>query len=63
MQATEQNLPKTLPTKRAAEYLNRSEQTLRKWACKDCAPMGVRPIRINRRLAWRIEDLLKILGA
>lgn len=60
-QLTEKDLTVVLPTDRAASYLNRSPKTLRKWACLDCAPLGIRPIRINGRLAWRVADLQKLL--
>jgi hypothetical protein len=59
-QPQEQDLPVVLPTDKASAYINRSPQTLRKWACLDNAPMGIRPIRINGRLSWRVSDL-KIL--
>lgn len=42
----------------AAYYLNRSPQTLRLWACKGTGP--VKPIHINGRLGWRVEDLRRI---
>ena len=61
-QPTELDLPSVLPTDRAATYINRKSQTLRKWACLDSAPMGIRPIRINGRLAWKVSDLQKLLG-
>ena len=61
-QITENDLPAVLPTDRAGAYINRSPQTLRKWACLDCAPMGIRPIRINGRLAWKVSDLNRLLG-
>ena len=60
-QLTEHDLPVVLPTDQAAAYINRSPQTLRKWSCLDCAPLGIRPIRINGRLAWRVSDLKKLL--
>ena len=52
-------LPATLPTDQAAAAINRSPQTLRKWACLENGP--IRPIRINGRLAWRVSDLEKLL--
>lgn len=55
------DLPAVLPTHQAASFLNRAPQTLRKWACLDCAPMGIRPLRINGRLAWRVSDLQMLL--
>lgn len=49
-----------LPTTEAAFHLNRAAQTLRLWACLENGP--IRPIRINGRLAWKVEDLRRILG-
>lgn len=60
-QLIEQDLPAVLPTAKAGAYINRSPQTMRKWACLDCAPNGIRPIKINGRLAWRVSDLHKLL--
>lgn len=53
------DLPKVVSTKEAAAILNRTPQTLRKWACMENGP--IRPIRIHRRLAWRVEDLRALL--
>jgi len=53
-------LPEVLPTDEAAAALNRKPQTLRKWACLENGP--IRPVRINGRLAWRVADLLALLG-
>ena len=50
----------TLPTNEAALSINRSPQTLRLWACLENGP--IRPIRINKRLAWRVTDLQKLLS-
>jgi hypothetical protein len=61
-QLTEQDLPVVLTTEKASAYINRAPQTLRKWACLDCAPNGIRPIRINGRLAWKVSDLNTLLG-
>lgn len=61
-QLTEQDLPVVLTTEKASAYINRAPQTLRKWACLDCAPNGIRPIRINGRLAWKVSDLNSLLG-
>lgn len=49
-----------LPTNEAAHQLNRAEQTLRLWAMRGDGPLT--PLRINGRLAWRVEDLKRILG-
>ena len=49
-----------LATREAAAVLNRSQQTLRKWACLECGPL--RPVRINGRLAWRVSDLRRVIG-
>jgi hypothetical protein len=55
------SLPEVVSTSQAAKVLNRAEQTLRRWACQENAPSGIRPIRINRRLAWRVVDLNRLL--
>nr|WP_223870939.1 DNA-binding protein [Burkholderia pseudomallei] len=52
-------LPEVLPTNAAAAAINRAPQTLRKWACLENGP--IRPIRINGRLAWRVDDLRALL--
>ena len=49
-----------LPTNEAANVINRSPQTMRKWACLENGP--IRPIRINGRLAWRVSDLKALLN-
>ncbi|MES2355200.1 MAG: hypothetical protein V4568_12530 [Pseudomonadota bacterium] len=50
----------TVDTAACAYYLNRAEQTLRKWACLENGP--IRPIRINGRLAWKVADLQALLN-
>ena len=54
-------LPAVLPTNQAALLINRSPQTLRRWACLECGP--IQPLRIHGRLAWRVLDLQRLLGA
>ncbi len=49
-----------ITTAEAAFHLNRSEQTLRLWACKETGPL--RPARINNRLAWSVAELRRVLG-
>lgn len=49
-----------LPTPEAARHLNRAEQTLRLWACREDGPL--RPIRVNGRLAWLVADIKAVLG-
>jgi hypothetical protein len=49
----------TVETAAAAFYINRMPQTLRGWACLENGP--IRPIRINGRLAWKVEDLRRLL--
>lgn len=49
-----------LPTPEAARHLNRAEQTLRLWACREEGPL--RPIRINGRLAWPVAELRRVLS-
>jgi hypothetical protein len=58
-QANIASLPAVLTTKEAAQLINRKPQTLFKWSSQECGP--IRPIRINGRLAWRVEDLRALL--
>jgi hypothetical protein len=48
-----------IPTSEAAAHLGRSPQTLRLWACKEIGPL--RPVRVNGRLGWRVDDLRRVL--
>jgi len=50
-----------LTTAEAAHYLNRAQQTMRAWAMRDGIE-GLRPTRINGRLAWCVADIRKLLG-
>jgi len=50
-----------VPTDCAAFHLNRRPQTLRCWAMRQPEDMP-RPIRVNGRLAWRVDDLRRVLG-
>ncbi len=50
----------TVDTAACAYYLNRADQTLRIWACRENGPL--RPIRINGRLAWPVVELRRLLG-
>jgi len=52
-------ITKILSTSQATEILNRKPQTLRKWACLENGP--IKPLRVNGRLAWRVEDLRALL--
>lgn len=49
-----------LTTSEAAYYLNRSDQTLRIWACKGTGP--ITPINICGRLAWPVSELRRLCG-
>ena len=49
-------------TAAAAHHLNRRPQTLRGWASAETFPEGLRPLRINGRLAWPVASLRKMLG-
>jgi hypothetical protein len=48
-----------IPTAEAARHLNRREQTLRNWSSTDSGPL--RPVRVNGRLAWSVEDIRRLL--
>ena len=47
-------------TEAAAAALGRRPQTLRKWACLESGP--IRPLRVNRRLLWRVADIQALFG-
>lgn len=47
-------------TATAAYHLNRQPQTLRGWACHEDGPL--RPVRLHGRLAWKTDDLRRLLG-
>jgi hypothetical protein len=47
-------------TETAAFHLSRRPQTLRCWAAYENGP--IRPVRINGRLAWRTDELRRLLG-
>ena len=49
-------------TEQAAHYLSRRPQTLRGWACAETFPDGLRPIRVNGRLAWPVAGIRAVLG-
>lgn len=52
----------TVPTEQAAYYLNRRPQTMRGWASAETFPDGLRPVRINGRLAWPVSGIRSALG-
>lgn len=52
----------TVDTAAAAHYLNRQPQTLRGWASAETFPAGLRPLRINSRLAWPVAGIRAVLG-
>ncbi len=49
-----------ISTDAAAFHLNRKPQTLQKWACRGNGP--IKPIHVSGRLAWRVEDIRRLLG-
>jgi len=62
MDSNKNDFLRVLPTSIASAVVNRAPQTMRKWSSLDCAPLGIRPIRINGRLAWRVDDLHRLLA-
>ncbi|MEO8298886.1 MAG: DNA-binding protein [Burkholderiales bacterium] len=50
----------TVDTAAAAFYLNRKPQTLRIWSAYQQGP--IQPIRVHGRLAWRVSDIMRVLG-
>lgn len=45
----------------AAYHLGRKPQTLRVWASAENGPL--RPVRVNGRLAWPVEEIRRALRA
>jgi len=43
-------------------HLGRKEQTARGWACLETFPDGLKPLRVNGRLAWPVAGIRKVLG-
>lgn len=56
----DQEVRATLPTGEAAFHLNRTEQTLRLWACKQNGP--IQPLRIHGRLAWPVAAMRNLMA-
>lgn len=56
----DQEVRAALPTNEAAFHLNRTEQTLRLWACKQSGPL--QPIRVHGRLAWPVAAIRSLMS-
>lgn len=56
----EQETHSHVETACTAFHLIRKEQTLRSWASTEHGP--IRPIRINKRLAWAVADIKRVLN-
>jgi hypothetical protein len=52
----------TVDTAAAAFYMNRRPHTLRCWASAQTFPEGLKPVRVNSRLAWPVAGIRKALG-
>lgn len=52
----------TVPTEQAGYYLDRRPQTMRGWASAGTFPDGLRPLRVNGRLAWPVAGIRRVLG-
>ena len=52
----------TVNTATAAHFLLRRPQTLRGWASSGALPDGLRPLRVNGRLAWPVAAIKAALG-
>jgi len=49
-------------TKVMCRHLGRKEQTARGWASAETFPEGLRPLRVNGRLAWPVAGIKRLLG-
>lgn len=43
-------------------HMGRKPQTARGWASTETYPEGLRPLRLNGRLAWPVSGIKKLLG-
>lgn len=43
-------------------HMNRKEQTARGWASAETFPDGLKPLRVNGRLAWPVAGIRRVLG-
>ena len=43
-------------------HVGRKEQTARGWASAETFPDGLKPLRVNGRLAWPVAGIRKVLG-
>ena len=43
-------------------HLGRKEQTARGWASAETFPDGMKPLRVNGRLAWPVAGIRRVLG-
>ncbi len=50
---------KNVTTREAAALLNRTQTTLRAWACYETGP--IRPVRIHGRLAWPLAEIVALM--
>ncbi|CAG4892244.1 helix-turn-helix domain-containing protein [Paraburkholderia saeva] len=49
-----------LTTAEAASLIRHSPKTLYQWACYQTGP--VRPVKVQRKLLWRLSDLQALLN-
>lgn len=57
----ENQIPKYLTTREAAQALMRKESTMYAWAHKANGPL--QPIRVHGRLAWSADEISSLLKA
>ena len=43
-------------------HVGRKQQTARGWASAETFPDGLRPLRVNGRLAWPVAGIRRVLG-
>lgn len=51
-----------VPTKVMCHHLGRKAQTARGWASAETYPDGLKPLRVNGRLAWPVAGIRRLLG-
>ncbi|WP_373974952.1 hypothetical protein NT239_15160 [Chitinibacter sp. SCUT-21] len=61
LQAIANSGSSTATSAQTAKVFQITEQSVRRWACKDTAPLGIRPVKIGNRLRWKLDDIAKVL--
>jgi hypothetical protein len=51
-----------ITTEEVAMYFSIAPQTIRKSFCEQKSLYGIKPLKISRRLLWRVTDIAKLVN-